>query len=180
MGIEGFVLSGGMSRRMGQDKALLPFRETSLIDSVAATVARLTGSATIVGPPERYAHLPWPAIVDRRPGEGPLAGIETAMLAATASRVLIVACDMPGLEFPLLQRLSEARQADCVLPRTPDGRMHPLCAIWSANLLSKVQAALDRRHRRVLDALQGADLEILDVEALQNANTPEEWLALAK
>ena len=66
----GFVLVGGMSTRMGQDKALLSWNSQYLVEKIAATVAAATGNVTLVGRPERYMHLNVPCIPDSRDGKG--------------------------------------------------------------------------------------------------------------
>lgn len=169
------MLAGGASRRMGQDKALLEFRGIPLLAAIAGTIESTVGSAVVIGDPNRYGHLGWKVIPDRRQNCGPLAGIETALMESEAQRNLFVACDMPDVSVNLLKTLVNARLADCVLPQTSDGRIHPLCAIWDRKLLPAVRSSLDAGRLRVLEALQGADLEVIHIEELPNTNTPEEW-----
>ncbi len=176
----GFVLAGGASRRMGQDKALLEFHGIPLLAAIAGTIESTVGSAIIIGDPSRYSHLGWKVIPDRRQNCGPLAGIETALMESDAQRNLFVACDMPDVSAELLKTLVNTPLADCVLPQTPDGRIHPLCAVWDRKLLSAVQSSLDTGRLRVLDALQGADVKVIHIERLSNANTPEEWRTLTE
>ena len=51
---DGFVLTGGRSSRMGQDKALLEVDGTPLIRIVAANVQRALGEVTLVGSKVKY------------------------------------------------------------------------------------------------------------------------------
>src|SRR5205807_1875209 len=114
----GFVLVGGNSSRMGQDKACLPFQGKTLLEHVAAAVAEAAGSVTLVGAPERYQSLGFPIIADSRPGAGPLAGIHTALSISHADWNMIVACDMPGISAPFLKSLlaaAAASGADCLI-----------------------------------------------------------------
>ena len=170
-----FILAGGLSRRMGRDKALLAFRGSTLLENVAARAAEVAGPITIVGPPERYSHLGYPVIADRHPGAGPLAGIEAALLSSPSDRALILACDMPDVPLDLLRSLLE-ESGDCVIPRTGDGRLNPLCAVWSRTMLPAVQKALSEGRLKVLDCLKGADVKEIPWPVLENANTPDEWV----
>lgn len=174
----GFILAGGLSRRMGRDKALLAFRGSTLLEHVAARAAEVAGPITIVGPPERYSHLGYPVIADRHPGAGPLAGIEVALLSSSSDRALILACDMPDIPLDLLQSLL-AESGDCVITRTGDGRLNPLCAVWSKALLPAIQEALASGQGKVLDCLKGADVKEIAWPVLENANTPDEWTKVA-
>jgi molybdopterin-guanine dinucleotide biosynthesis protein A len=174
----GFILAGGFSGRMGRDKALLPFRDRTLLEFLLESVSAVASPVAISGAPAKYGQFGYPVVADLRAGQGPLAGIEACLTATREPRNLFVACDMPGFPDGLLARLIEGTAA-CVLPITPDGRLHPLCAVWDRSLLPLVTAALDRGARKVLDVLAGATLETVPVPWLSNANTAEEWERLA-
>ncbi|MBK9168009.1 MAG: molybdenum cofactor guanylyltransferase [Bryobacterales bacterium] len=180
----GFVLAGGRSSRMGSDKALLPFAGRALVLHVADLVAASAGSVTLIGSPERYGSLGLPLLPDLRPGEGPLAGIEAALHAASADWNLVVACDMPRLSLPLLEGLfevAEASGADAVVPCAASGRLEPLCTVWRDRCLAAVSEALDRGERRVsvvLDRVGALRWRSPDSEAFTNVNTPADWTAI--
>src|SRR5260370_42365165 len=53
----GYILVGGKSSRMGQDKAFLPFGNTTLVQHVAETVRAAAGSVTLIGDPANYSDL---------------------------------------------------------------------------------------------------------------------------
>lgn len=179
----GYVLVGGRSSRMGCDKALLPFRGSTLAVAVAAAVRDAAGSATLVGDPARYGGLGFPVIPDRMPGGGPLAGIHTALLDSAAEWNLVVACDMPAVSPNLLSALLEAAWragADALLPHGPSGRPEPLCAVYHARCAASIGAALHSGVRKVMDGLSGLNIVQRpweDDAGFQNCNTPEEWAA---
>lgn len=166
---------------MGRDKALLPFRGTTLLRYLANELAAVAQPITIVGPPDRYASLGLPVIADRRLGFGPLAGIESALVSSDTDWIFVLACDMPALSGDVLQRLSgeAAAEFDAVIPVTPDGRAHPLCALYRQTSLPAVAAALDRGDCKVLNAVEQLRVRRVAVDRLPNANTPEEWLVQA-
>jgi molybdopterin-guanine dinucleotide biosynthesis protein A len=166
----GFVLAGGASRRMGRDKALLPWNGATLVEHVAAQVREAVGSVTLVGHPERFGALPLPAIPDLRPDSGPLAGIEAALLASDADWNLVVACDMPAITAKILRYLLDHAHADCLVPVSASGRLHPLCAVYHRRCGPVFAAALDRGVRRMTEALAL-------VRTSRSSAVPEEYLA---
>lgn len=176
---DGFVLAGGASRRMGRDKALLDFAGGTMIASVAKSIAPFAASVTIIGPPERYRQTGLPVVADRRPGCGPLAGIETAFAESASDWILIAACDMPLIEPEVLESLwrSVRDDAQAVWPRTPDGRVHPLCALYHRRAAARVTAALDAGRFKVRDAFDPGAVVLVGVPEIDNVNTPEEWAA---
>ncbi len=178
----GFVLVGGRSSRMGQDKAFLPLNSRSLVENVAGRVAAAAGNIALVGAPERYRHLGLDCLADLRPGLGPLAGIEAALESRRGEFNLIVACDMPDLQTNLLGRLlreAEASGAECVATRDASGAVHPLCAVYRSSCLAAVRRALDLSCLRLRDMVRDLRTVILDAgEIVSNVNTPQEWAAL--
>lgn len=177
----GFVLVGGHSSRMGSDKALLPWNSRLLVQEVAANVAAAAENVALIGESARYQHLGIDSFPDARPGLGPLAGIETALLTRRGEFNLILACDMPGVKSTWLRRLlKNARETDalCLASRDGNGRVHPLCAVYRSECLPTVQSALEAGRLRLLDLLRNLGAVTLETsEAISNINTPDEWAA---
>ena len=174
------MLTGGRSSRMGCDKALLPFRGGTLVESVARAVELAAGSAVLVGNPQLYEHLGYPAIPDLYPGAGPLGAILTAFDHSSADWNLVAACDMPELSADFLRLLVDAADGDAVVPIGPSGRLEPLCAVYHRRSRPVLERALGRGRRSVRAALEGLRTALVSVPELtpfQNVNTPEEWAA---
>lgn len=179
--VAGFVLCGGASRRMGTDKALLPFHGRPLVAHVASRVAEATGTPPVlVGPVERFNTLGFEVVAEPEPGLGPLGGIDAVLGLRRADRNLVVACDMPAIEPAFLrQLLAEACDGavDALIPRA-NGRLHPLCAVWRPSAAPVVASALADRQLRVHDVIKLLKINTFDANPvyLANANTPEDWL----
>src|SRR5438270_4435707 len=93
----GFVLTGGRSSRMGRDKALLPVGGSgpaggfTMVERTAELVRAAADSVTLIGMPERYAHLALPVVADVVEDCGPIGGVLTALTVTQADSNLIVA-----------------------------------------------------------------------------------------
>ncbi len=179
----GFVLAGGGSKRMGQDKALLPLRGNVLVSHVALNVLAAAGSVSLVGSPGAYSHLHYPVVPDLFPGFGPLGGIVTSLSASASEWNLIVACDMPGVSVQFLTALlaeAAGSAADCAIPRTPDGRLHAVCAVYRQSARLPLLRAVDAGIHKLHDAIKDLNVHFCAVSAaelLANVNTPAEWSA---
>ena len=179
----GFVLAGGKSSRMGTDKALLTFRGRPLIQHIAEQAAIATGEVTLIGDEKLYGGMGYAAMKDRRPGWGPLAGIETALDHTRSEWNLVLACDMPGLRAGVLERLCQAAEglpdeADSLVPRGPSERLQPLSAVYRARCLTSAREALARGERKVITWVAGLRTVYWPTEeadGFQNVNTPLEW-----
>jgi molybdopterin-guanine dinucleotide biosynthesis protein A len=168
----GFILTGGHSSRMGQDKALLAWGESTIVEHLAALMTPAVGTVTLVGRPDRYRHL----ALDCIPG-----GLEAALARTEAEYNLVVACDHPDLRSEwLIELLSGAERSGslCTGTRDPSGSIHPLCAVYRRACLLFIQAALNRGERRLLRVIEEFSPVWMESRAvLLNMNTPEEWKA---
>ena len=168
---------------MGQDKALLPWKGSTLIQSVACEVFNAAGNVTLIGSPERYGKLGFPmcfpVISDKLAGCGPLGGLYTALSATTAEWNVLVACDMPAVTCRLLEELlkaAEASGADALVPQTPGG-LEPLCAVYNVRLLPAVESAIHSKLLKMHDfvsTIQACLWPAPDATVFRNINTPQE------
>jgi molybdopterin-guanine dinucleotide biosynthesis protein A len=130
--VEGFILVGGASRRMGRDKSQLVFNGLTSIERIATELLAVTPRVATVGARQHYRHLSVRNVPDIHPGWGALGGIQAALRACELDWALIVACDLPFVTAPLFERLAALRddEADAVVPLQADGRPQPLCALY--------------------------------------------------
>jgi molybdopterin-guanine dinucleotide biosynthesis protein A len=83
----GFDLAGDRSSHMGGNKALLPWKGSTLIESVAREVLLASGNVTLIGSRslawDRYGNLGFPVIYDQVEGCGPLGSLHAALSIPT-------------------------------------------------------------------------------------------------
>jgi molybdopterin-guanine dinucleotide biosynthesis protein A len=182
------ILAGGQSRRMGRDKAALPFGGETMLTSLVHRYGARYPVAVSVGEPGRYDTAGAPELVDLHPGQGPLAGLEAAFVQTEAELVFLTGTDLPfgSLELAeeLLRRGEEDPSTLAWVIRRGDGKTEPLCGVYRRGCLGEIQACLleGRRSFRALfqripvryveeRELPGFDLAHL----LDNLNTPEDY-----
>ena len=197
----GVVFAGGQSRRMGEDKALLPWPDPAggepltLLEHAARRLEALGCTVEVARGSGGQAPVEGrPLIVDAAPDAGPLAGLLAALeraRAVGASGVLALACDMPlvgAAELrPLVSAvLDPAGEADASM-WVVDGREQPLCAAYSTRCLGAARAAFEGGARRpvaLFDAAAagGRAAVLIRLEAdensaarLVNLNTPTDY-----
>jgi len=182
------IQAGGESRRMGQDKALIPFLGKPLIQRVMARVEKLGDEILVTtNHPEDYRFLDVPLISDIVPGRGALGGLYTALVAAHEPLVAVVACDMPFVSAPLLaaeRDLLAKPGHDAVIPKTSHGT-EPFHATYRrSTCLPAIEWAMEAQKWRVDAWFSRTNLRFLSPEevlqydpkdmAFWNVNTPEE------
>ncbi|MFV8163480.1 molybdenum cofactor guanylyltransferase [Mycobacterium sp. 134] len=173
------VLAGGASRRMGRDKATLPFDGSTMVEHVVDAVSRRCSPVFVIAAPGQ----PLPALSaevlrDEVRGVGPLVATGRGLRAvaeAGVDRAFVCAVDMPYLSSELIDTLvasAERSPADIVLPW--DGRDHYLAGIYRSALAGPI-ADLVRDGRRSMRALaESVDTQRIVMapqRALTNVNT---------
>lgn len=184
------ILAGGLSRRMGRDKAALPAGDGTLIEHLARRLAPVVDETIVAGGADR-PNLPGVRVVDdRHAGLGPLAGMHAGFIAARHPYVWVVGCDQPDVEpalANLLQGLATGYEA--VVPRI-DGEPQGVCALYERALASRIEAMLlagDRSIKGLLAAsnvryVAPEELRAVDAElrSFRNVNTPADYEAWLK
>jgi molybdopterin-guanine dinucleotide biosynthesis protein A len=109
-------------------------------------------------------------------GQGPLGGIRTALewaIELGLDGVVILACDLPLVSAPLIEAICSVWDAEeVVLPVTPAG-VEPLCALYAASVLLKVQAALARGELSPSRLVRELTVHSLDIEVARRVTRLE-------
>jgi molybdopterin-guanine dinucleotide biosynthesis protein A len=147
----GVVLAGGEGRRFGRPKAEILLGGSTLADRAARALKPLCGSLLVSvarGTPPPTSHA---IVEDLEPGCGPLGGIAAAFAATGQADLLLLACDYPAVGTSFLRALLAAAEGDddVVMPVDPNGRDHPLVALWRRSAEAAVVAALAERAYKV-------------------------------
>jgi molybdopterin-guanine dinucleotide biosynthesis protein A len=146
------VLAGGVSNRLGADKAFLNIGGRVLIEGIVEKMARIGDEVIVVtNSPQRYSHLEARLVGDVYPGKGVLGGIYSGLKAAHSYNSLVVACDMPFLDLKLLRYMILLSPGqDVVIPRVGE-LTEPLHAIYSKQCLQPIERVLAGSGRRIID-----------------------------
>jgi len=187
--VSSFITAGGLSSRMGTDKAWLDLDGRPMIEHVIAAVAPLTNSIAIIANQPEYKRLGYPVVGDTNVGIGPLEAIRTALSNAATPRVILVACDLPFVTtelFRFILRASEDHYA--TVPVGPDGKLEPLCAVYHREALPAVNDLIEDGHRKIRLVFDRVPTRVIAFDQLahlsesqlffENINTPEDYLRI--
>jgi len=169
LSVAGYVLAGGASSRFGQDKARVELGGKPMLARMIELLHSLTESTKIVAVEGKYSEFGVEVIADCWPGEGPLGGIITALMATGNAKLghswnLILSCDMPFLTREWLAYMAEGAEesdGEVLVPRSLQG-LEPLCACWRTSAVKKLMYAFEDGIRKVTEAMKRLEMEVLD------------------
>ncbi len=193
MNVAGIVLTGGMSTRMGRDKATLPFGPELLVQRVVRILSEVVSPIVVVTAAEqRVPPLPdgVPIARDERPGRGPLEGICAGLARLEDERpdteaAFVTSCDVPLLSAGFVREMiARLGDAEIAVPIELDFS-HPLAAVYRIRVLPHVRELLAADQLRPAFLFDRVPTARIDVEqlrgvdrrlwSLKNCNRPEDY-----
>ncbi|MDX2243487.1 MAG: molybdenum cofactor guanylyltransferase [Leptolyngbyaceae cyanobacterium bins.302] len=183
--ISAIVLAGGRSSRMGQDKALIPVDGVPLLQRTCEVARQCAASVTVITfYPDKYQAIVPPCCNllqeqplayeqadDPRP-HGALVGFAQALATVKTPWAVLLACDLPYLQTPILQRwmgqIPPEDTAIALLPHTEKG-WEPLCGFYHRSCLTTLVPLINQGGRSFQQWLTQ-----VPVQAITPSPLPEE------
>lgn len=202
--MDGFILVGGQSRRMGQDKAEMLLAGVAMVQRQVETLSAVCRSVRLVGNREDLRRFA-PVVPEGRSEAGPIAGLEAGLLAAVYEWTLFVPVDVPGVPASLLRAWAGAvsgagdRKVRISYLRAQGQHqpvfcmLHRCCAGLLPRAINKAGLPLRLVLAALAEQIGPESLWVADAEAFggnvapatlatwfRNINTPEEHHALER
>ena len=158
--MEGFVLAGGASLRMGRDKSLEVVGGLTLLERAVATLqqAGLTVRAVRAAGGEGEP-AGCPVVIDAVADAGPLGGLFTALTVSSSDASAILACDLPLATPGLFRSLRDLLgDFDAAAPLDSSGQIHPLCAVYKKSCLPAVARRVTGRRLKTISLLTSGEI----------------------
>lgn len=190
------VLAGGLSSRMGEEKADLKYNETSFLD-YQLTKGHILGIRELLVSGYhglRVKRFQEEVLVpDHIPASGPLGGLEACFQASARPYALVLPVDMPAVTVSLLASLISGFRRyikeECSAGKRPDimilshgGKEEPLAAIYPTELAALAREQILSKDRSVMGFMKAAGYRTLDVpdseDAFVNINDPGQYQKL--
>jgi molybdenum cofactor guanylyltransferase len=174
--INGLILSGGLSTRMGEDKRLIDYhgktQEQYLFDLLSIYCSEVYVSIN----KNQTADLPHIFDLDLSI-KSPIVGILSAFEKHSETAWLVVACDMPFINQEVIEYLINHRNPEKFATAFLNPEEHfpePLLTIYEPKILEILKEAINQGKKSPMKILQSLDVELLEVinnQMLININT---------
>lgn len=178
--LNGLVLAGGRSTRMGVSKAKMNWhgkeQQYYLADLLSSCCEEVFISCR--EDQVKSIHLDYNSLPDQYANGGPLEAILSAFQKSPGYAWMIIACDMPLMDLKTLQHLKKERDQAKIataFESPTDELPEPLAAIWEAESYDLLKIYHQKEQislRKLLIRHEAKIIKAPDKGALINANTP--------
>jgi molybdopterin-guanine dinucleotide biosynthesis protein A len=139
-------MAGGLSTRMGVEKATLIIKGQPLWARQVQLLRELEPEALLISARQRPAWCPdgIEVVLDSPPSQGPLSGLAAVLGRLQTSHLMTLAVDLPLMEVSFLRKLWHLAEPGCGVVPENEGSFEPLCAIYPAQAAAETAAALEQ------------------------------------
>ncbi|MFT3781566.1 MAG: molybdenum cofactor guanylyltransferase [Nibricoccus sp.] len=148
LGLTGVVMAGGLSSRMGRDKALLKLASgRTLLEQAVETLKHVGAKEVLVSVAHGKSYrLPGVReVADVNEDCGPIGGLAACVDAAREPFCLVLAVDLPAMTSDYLRGLATMIGEKFGVVPINDGSAEPLSAIYPKAALAEIQRAINER-----------------------------------
>ena len=161
--INGYILAGGKSSRMGKDKGLINYNNKAIIEYIIEQLQPKVNQLVIVSNNMEYEKFGLKVINDLIKDIGPAGGIYTALNHTIEELNFIVSCDMPYINKDGIQFIIQHSTHSQITVPEKDGITEPLVGVYSKNCLNKWNELIQQRIIKLKEMILHFKLNIINV-----------------
>jgi molybdopterin-guanine dinucleotide biosynthesis protein A len=160
------ILTGGGSRRFGQDKALYPWKGQTLLEWTLQGAAYMTDKTYLLAKsPEAYLYTGLPILEDSSSESTPLNGI-LSVIPYVKDWLLLLACDIPFFDSKVLEALWESRSRNEATILRLAGKYQPFLSLYPVAVLPLWADAFHSGEYQLQKVIEGMPKIVLEEENL--------------
>ena len=168
--ITGYILAGGRSSRMGEDKGLILLNRKPIISYVINQLKPAVDKIIIVSNNIDYAQFGYEVITDTIKNIGPSAGILAALNHTDTEKNLIVSCDMPFITTDTIECIiNKSNDYQIAVPIYKD-KYEPMFAVYSKECIGKWEDLIMHGTYKMIDIINHFGVLKLNVDNNQEFN----------
>ena len=161
--ITGFVLAGGKSSRMGQDKGLMLLHGKEMVLNIVEQLLPCVDEVLIVSNNKAYNKFGFTILEDLIKNTGPAAGIFTALKHSKTDLNIFVGCDMPFISTAAIEYLIQQATDKDICIATANGMQHPLFGIYNKSILNMLELLIHQNELKLKTIIQQFNHQFIDM-----------------
>ncbi len=182
MQITGIILAGGLSKRMGTDKALIQLNGKTLLENAIEICKPVCKSIIISSNNKNHEFCGYQITPDEIKYCGPLGGIYSCLIKSDTDWNFVISVDAAFVTLSFIEFLiSEVNNNDAVIPLHFNGN-EPLIALYHKNCIPAILKQIGKKDYKMQNLLKSLNTKFTDVQKwvdihpiiLNNLNRPED------
>lgn len=172
-----YILAGGKSSRLGQDKLYVQHHGTTLLAHTVNICSGIFNSVKIVAKKaEKFHALECEIVIDSPDADGPMAGIIAALQDCQEEWCFITATDLPDLNQEIITAIIGAYNGQQFMGLKEQNGPQMLCGIYHRSALPVLITRAKQGDFSLVGALSMLSHTLLPVPVAtwRNVNTPED------
>lgn len=177
--ITGVIMAGGKSSRMGTDKGLMDFQGKPMIQYGIDLLSTFFKTVVISTNQDEYSQFGLTIIPDIHKNCGPIGGLHAVLSEIETEYAFLLSCDMPFVSTEVILKIVDASEYQLATVPVVGGKMEPLCALYSVQILPKIQRNIDNRNFKMMQLIQDCHPNFIDfdeINAFLNFNSKSDLL----
>lgn len=162
--INGYILAGGKSSRMGTDKGLLDFNGKPITQTIIEQLQPAVNKIIIVSTNAEYEKFGLEVVPDLIKDKGPAGGIHAVLSHTDAEQTFVMSCDMPNITTLAIQyMIAQSTNSEITLPVHHE-KTEPLFGMYSKKCLPLWQQLIEQGMIKLQEMVTHFKLLKIDVD----------------
>lgn len=160
----GYILAGGKSSRMGEDKGLLLLKGKAMIEYVIEQMKPIFDKLIIVSNNPEYEKFGLEVVPDLIKDKGPAGGIYTALHHSKANLNFIVSCDMPFVTQAAIEFILKNGDENQIVLLENHGKLEPLFGLYAKECEAIWQQLIQQNRIKLQEMVLHFKLKTIPIE----------------
>jgi molybdopterin-guanine dinucleotide biosynthesis protein A len=161
--ITGVVLAGGKSQRMKTDKALVMYKNKTLLENQVNLLSSIFSKIVISANTNEYSFLNKKIVKDKINSKGPIGGVLSILKEINTDYIFVLSVDMPFVKKEFIEFLiRQIDDEDIVIP-IHNANFEPTCAIYSKNCISNIESQIAKSENKLKNLFNICNTKFIDV-----------------
>jgi len=177
--IPAIIFAGGKSSRMGEDKALLPFKSHKTLSEFQYQKLQQYFNTVYLSSKAKKFTFTCDVILDIYSTSSPLVALTSIFKTLDSESIFVLSVDAPLVNRQVIDKLFHAydKRYDAIIAQSPNG-LQPLCGIYNRSILSLAEDSIKKdihKLTRLLKLSNTCTVSFEDESLFTNLNYKEEY-----